>query len=165
MKKCIDPSLFLLNLVNYFKFLIKQAFTHLGLLKPPPEEEDYDSANHLSGYVLLMDSRSRSLVPIPRQVVTAMIMKKLPVLEYGNFMERFGDDDEQVENNKVCTICLDSVEKSDEIRELCNCCHVFHKECLDTWVNEGQVSCPLCRSTLYPDRIDWTGRAATGSWI
>ncbi|XP_022737304.1 E3 ubiquitin-protein ligase RHA2A-like [Durio zibethinus] len=162
MNKCI-PSMFLLTLVEYFKLLFKKAFTHLGLLKPPPEE-DYYSANHFSGYVLLMDSRSRSLVPVPIQVVTEMIKQNLPVREYGNFIERFGDDHEQVEKNTICTVCLDSMEKNDEMRELCKCSHVFHKECLDTWVNEGQVTCPLCRSTLYPDRIDWTGRA-TCSWI
>ncbi|EOY23827.1 hypothetical protein QUC31_008453 [Theobroma cacao] len=158
MKKCIAPTIFLLNLVNYFKFLFKEAFTHLGLLKPQPElEEDYYSATYGNAYVLLMDGRSGSLVPVPIQVVTAMIKKNLPVLEYGTFIGRFGDD-EQVENKTVCTVCLDSMEKSDEIRVLCKCCHVFHKECLDTWVNEGQVTCPLCRSTLYPDRIDWTGK-------
>ncbi|XWS50193.1 hypothetical protein CRYUN_Cryun12cG0068100 [Craigia yunnanensis] len=162
MKKCI-PAMFLLNLVNYFRFLFKEAFTHLGLLKPPPEE-DYYSNNHSSGYVLLMDSRSRSLVPVPFQVLTAMIKKNLPVLEYGNFIERFVDDEQVKNNNTVCTVCLDSMEKSDEMRELCKCSHVFHKECLDTWVNEGQVTCPLCRSTLYPEPIDLTGRA-TGSWI
>ncbi|XP_021292296.1 E3 ubiquitin-protein ligase RHA2B-like [Herrania umbratica] len=158
MKKCTAPTIFLLNLVNYFKFLFKEAFTHLGLLKPPPElEEDYYSATCCNAYVLVMDGRSRSLVPVPIQVVTAMIKKSLPVLEYGTFIERFGDD-KQVENNTICTVCLDSMEKSEEIRALCKCCHVFHKECLDTWVNEGQVTCPLCRSTLYPDWIDWTAK-------
>ncbi|XVF53197.1 hypothetical protein PTKIN_Ptkin05aG0081000 [Pterospermum kingtungense] len=164
MKQCIPTMFLLINLVNYFKLLFKEAFTHLGLLKPPPQEEQYhdvDSANCSSGYVLLMDSRSRSLVLVPVQVLTALIKKSLPVVEYGNFIERFGEDEVTENSNKVCTVCLDSMEKSDEIRELCMCSHVFHKECLDTWVNEGQVTCPLCRSTLYdPERINLTDRAA-----
>ena len=49
----------------------------------------------------MMGCRSRSLVPVPVQVVTARIKKKLPVLEYGNFItKRFGDD-EQAENGAV----------------------------------------------------------------
>ncbi|XP_022754275.1 uncharacterized protein LOC111302747 [Durio zibethinus] len=161
LRKHWQKNEYFLALRSKQQFFLKEAFTHLGLFKPLPEEDHY-SANHSSGYVLLMDSRSRSLVPVPVQVLTEMIKKNLPVLEYGVFIERFGDDEQVV--NTVCTVCLDSMEKSDEIRELCMCSHVFHKECLDTWVNEGQVTCPLCRSTLYPERIDWTGRA-TGSWI
>lgn len=164
MKNCI-PTMFLLllNLVDHFKFLFKETFTHLGLLKPPPAEEDYESFS--SGYVLLTNSRSLSLVTVPVQVLTAMIKKNLPVVEYGSFIERFGEDELMENSNKVCTVCLDPMEKNDEMRELCKCCHVFHKVCLDTWVNEGQVTCPLCRSTLYdPERIDLTCRSP-GSWI
>ncbi|XVE58185.1 hypothetical protein DITRI_Ditri04bG0150100 [Diplodiscus trichospermus] len=155
MKKCIPAMLLtLINFVSYFKFLFKEAFTHLGLLLPPPPQEDYSSSSHLSGYILLMNSRSRSLVLVPLHVVIAMIKKNLQVLEYGNFIQRFGDE-QQVEGNTICGVCLESMEKSDEIRELCNCSHVFHKDCLDIWVNEGQVTCPLCRSALYLDSVDW----------
>ncbi|XVE64572.1 hypothetical protein DITRI_Ditri07aG0111100 [Diplodiscus trichospermus] len=147
---------------RYCQVMFKEAFTRLGLLNPPPEE-DYYSANHSSGIVVLMDSRSRSLVPVPVEVLTATIKKNLPILEYGHFIKRFGDNEQAENHNTVCTVCLESMEKSDEIRELCKCYHVFHKECLDRWVNEGQVTCPLCRCTLYPEPVDWTGRA-TDSW-
>ncbi|RVW60946.1 hypothetical protein CK203_049270 [Vitis vinifera] len=38
--------------------------------------------------------------------------------------------------------------ESQEVRELGNCCHVFHKECIDIWMDQGQGTCPLCRSKL-----------------
>ncbi|OMO79915.1 hypothetical protein CCACVL1_13314 [Corchorus capsularis] len=121
MKKCIPGTMLLLNLVNYFKFFFREAFTHLGLLKPPAaaaEEEGFYSP--FNGIILLTDSRSGSLVPVPTQLVTAMIKKKVPVVEYGNFMERIGDelDEEQLANCRVCTVCLESMEENDKMREL-----------------------------------------------
>lgn len=40
-------------------------------------------------------------------------------------------------------ICLDMVEKKDEVRDL-PCSHVFHTGCLDGWVSRGHYYCPLC---------------------
>ena len=44
------------------------------------------------------------------------------------------------------------------MRELGNCCHVFHKECIDAWMDQGQATCPLCRSKLMPAGDDEHGR-------
>ncbi|RXH95863.1 hypothetical protein DVH24_008363 [Malus domestica] len=35
-------------------------------------------------------------------------------------------------------------------RKQCNCGHVFHWECLDSWVDQGQATCPLSRAMLFP---------------
>ncbi|CAK9170714.1 unnamed protein product [Ilex paraguariensis] len=134
---------FFVNLVNHLKFMVIGALTHLGLYKPPPEEEN--SRDNWNNYILILDGPSPSLVPIPVHVVTEAIRKRVPVVHYGDFLERFGAKEA---GGKVCTICLDWIEKRHEIRELSNCSHVFHRECLDTWVDEGQVTCPLCRSML-----------------
>ncbi|KAE8725346.1 Subtilase family protein, putative isoform 1 [Hibiscus syriacus] len=92
------------------------------------------------------------------RVLMAMIKDNLPVIEYGDFGKRFGDhEDEQVKNGddgRVCGVCFEYMEKSDEMRALCLCSHVLHRECIDPWVDVGRVTCPLCRSTLYPDPID-----------
>ncbi|KAK9291784.1 hypothetical protein L1049_019734 [Liquidambar formosana] len=44
------------------------------------------------------------------------------------------------------------MEANHEVRKLCNCSHAFHKDCLDAWIDEGQVTCPVCRSKLLPER-------------
>ncbi|GLJ55442.1 hypothetical protein SUGI_1190450 [Cryptomeria japonica] len=49
-----------------------------------------------------------------------------------------------------CAVCLGSFEEDDEIRKLCNCRHIFHRECLDKWTDYYKETCPLCRSDLLP---------------
>lgn len=82
--------------------------------------------------------------------------------KFHNILHRLGKDEDEDEEC-ICPVCADSIKNRDEIRELCNCSHVFHKDCLDKWVDEGQVTCPLCRSMLFPENM-WT-RSAGGPWM
>ncbi|KAH7677474.1 Zinc finger RING/FYVE/PHD-type protein [Dioscorea alata] len=50
---------------------------------------------------------------------------------------------EQVE----CVFCLCNIEEGEEIREL-RCHHLFHKSCLDGWLEHPHARCPLCRASL-----------------
>ncbi|XP_021749229.1 E3 ubiquitin-protein ligase RHA2A-like [Chenopodium quinoa] len=50
-----------------------------------------------------------------------------------------------IEDN--CTVCLTGFEDGQFIRRLC-CNHVFHKNCLDRWIDQMKFTCPLCRSPL-----------------
>uniref|UniRef100_A0A5B7BME5 Putative Brassinosteroid-responsive RING-H2 n=1 Tax=Davidia involucrata TaxID=16924 RepID=A0A5B7BME5_DAVIN len=145
-------------MVNHLKCMFMMALTHLGVLKSNPaaaEEEEEEAFSWGNSVIMMLDGSSPSLVPIPVHAVTAAIKKRLPVLQYGDFKEkRFGivqqQQQQMEEEDKACAVCLDSIESRHEIRELCNCCHVFHRECLDSWVDEGQLTCPLCRSMLLP---------------
>lgn len=83
-------------------------------------------------------------------VSPSWIKKKLPAIEFRSFSERSMIKGEAVQ----CAVCLEALEASHEIRELGNCCHAFHKHCIDEWVDIGQVTCPLCRAQLLPDGIE-----------
>lgn len=70
----------------------------------------------------------------------------------------------------TCAVCLSRLKEGDEVRELRNCCHVFHKDCIDRWVDydhqdqdvvdddhdhdhnehheDNHKTCPLCRTPL-----------------
>ncbi|KAK3010963.1 hypothetical protein RJ639_010843 [Escallonia herrerae] len=148
---------FFINIINHLKFMFIGALTHLGLFKPAPEE-DY-SREYSNDYVLILDGSSPSLVPVPVHVITAAIKKKLPVVLYGEFGGRLGA---QEVGERACPVCLDCIEDTHEIRQLCNCSHAFHRVCLDTWVDEGQVTCPLCRSMLLPPKRILTGCYVSG---
>merc|ERR1712096_190759 len=44
-----------------------------------------------------------------------------------------------------CCICLGDFEKGESVREL-DCNHLFHKECVDTWLRQNR-RCPLCKQS------------------
>ncbi|GMI71767.1 Arabidopsis Toxicos en Levadura 29 [Hibiscus trionum] len=46
-----------------------------------------------------------------------------------------------------CAICLGEFEDDDLLRLLPICCHVFHKQCVDLWL-ESNKTCPVCRREL-----------------
>ena len=46
-----------------------------------------------------------------------------------------------------CSICLDDFKTGDDIKKL-NCTHIFHKECLEPWLNDNNRNCPMCRSDI-----------------
>ncbi|GAB2212160.1 hypothetical protein Droror1_Dr00025509 [Drosera rotundifolia] len=46
-----------------------------------------------------------------------------------------------------CAICLCEFDDKDLLRLLTRCCHVFHQECIDLWL-ESHRSCPVCRRGL-----------------
>ncbi|KAI4839905.1 hypothetical protein E4T44_07986 [Aureobasidium sp. EXF-8845] len=47
----------------------------------------------------------------------------------------------------ICTICLDPIGDQEIIRGL-PCLHVFHKGCMDTWLEALHVTCPLCKQDI-----------------
>ncbi|KAG9451626.1 hypothetical protein H6P81_011591 [Aristolochia fimbriata] len=49
-----------------------------------------------------------------------------------------------------CAVCLCVVEEGEEVREL-QCGHVYHRECLDRWLEQSGVTCPLCRRSVLMD--------------
>ena len=55
-------------------------------------------------------------------------------------------DQEDVDREEACAICLLNYTVSEEVREL-PCRHRFHEKCLFTWL-ETRVTCPMCREIL-----------------
>jgi hypothetical protein len=49
------------------------------------------------------------------------------------------------ESSTECTICL--LDYKEETKKITECCHTFHTECLDEWL-QNNYTCPLCRNVL-----------------
>ncbi|XP_028808173.1 RING-H2 finger protein ATL57 [Neltuma alba] len=47
-----------------------------------------------------------------------------------------------------CTICLSEFETGETVKVIPNCKHVFHRECVDTWLS-SHVTCPICRGSKF----------------
>ncbi|XVE78287.1 hypothetical protein DITRI_Ditri13aG0132600 [Diplodiscus trichospermus] len=49
-----------------------------------------------------------------------------------------------------CSVCLTQFEPESEINCL-SCGHLFHKACLEKWLDYWNITCPLCRTPLLPE--------------
>ncbi|KAG6513608.1 hypothetical protein ZIOFF_023940 [Zingiber officinale] len=46
-----------------------------------------------------------------------------------------------------CAVCLSELQEQERIRLLPSCLHVFHIDCIDTWL-QFNANCPLCRASV-----------------
>ncbi|KAJ3692170.1 hypothetical protein LUZ60_012520 [Juncus effusus] len=67
----------------------------------------------------------------------------LPTFEY----KRFCDDNNGGEGWAQCSVCLNMVQEGEKVRQLTDCKHFFHPECIDTWLY-SHSTCPLCRNQV-----------------
>ncbi|WRX34800.1 zinc finger protein [Theobroma cacao] len=78
----------------------------------------------------------RHHVSTPRKGLDPTTVGSLPVYSY------HGDAKYQID----CAICLSEFEEKECVKTIPCCEHVFHVECIDTWLT-SHVSCPVCRGT------------------
>lgn len=175
MPKPIDG---LLDLWSYLKFLIRLALFYLGLFDPtePTNAVAVTAANYNGVPPRRLPQLQVLSSLAPRSTTPDSIKEQLPVMNFAEFTTRAGiirrknndndcdDDKEEEEEAATCAVCLCSVQGHHEVRKLGNCNHVFHMGCLDSWVDLGQVTCPLCRSLLVPQEGK-DGKAGKDSWV
>ncbi|KAG6500006.1 brassinosteroid-responsive RING protein 1-like [Zingiber officinale] len=81
------------------------------------------------------------------QPSAARIQEALPAVRYGEL----GEFEEEGGGGSGCVVCLCEFEAEAEVRRLKSCRHVFHRVCLDRWLEHGPQTCPLCRALLLPE--------------
>jgi hypothetical protein len=50
----------------------------------------------------------------------------------------------------TCAICLDDFVSSDTIVRELPCRHIFHPECIDSFLRQNSSLCPMCKKTVLP---------------
>ncbi|KAE8700202.1 Ring/U-Box superfamily protein, putative isoform 1 [Hibiscus syriacus] len=60
-----------------------------------------------------------------------------------------------------CPICLSEFEEKQRLKTIPLCKHVFHVECIDTWLS-SHVSCPVCRGTRLFESMNGDGSGELG---
>ena len=65
--------------------------------------------------------------------------------ELGSY-KRLQEKDELI--GMDCSVCKCKYKKNEGIRKL-PCNHTFHKRCIDRWLKNGGVSCPICRKNPF----------------
>ncbi|KAF7145263.1 hypothetical protein RHSIM_Rhsim04G0184800 [Rhododendron simsii] len=81
---------------------------------------------------------------VQRRGLEESVIQSIPVVQFKRenngefFRERsFGE----------CAVCLNEFQETEKLRKIPNCCHVFHVDCIDVWL-QGNVNCPLCRTSV-----------------
>ncbi|KAI3703455.1 hypothetical protein L1987_73539 [Smallanthus sonchifolius] len=54
---------------------------------------------------------------------------------------------------EICVVCLYEFGAGDEIRGLTNCKHVFHRCCIDRWMDHDRKTCPICRTPVVAEDL------------
>ncbi|KDP25403.1 hypothetical protein JCGZ_20559 [Jatropha curcas] len=116
-----------LSFLGFIRKLISTMFRYLGL--PDFLEPD------------ISWPETPPRVPEFCSVSAVLIREILPVVKFADL----------VDPPDSCAVCLYEFEDQDEIRQLTNCRHIFHRSCLDRWVGYDQKTCPLCRTPVIPD--------------
>ncbi|CAN1345765.1 Putative RING-H2 finger protein ATL36 [Linum perenne] len=61
-----------------------------------------------------------------------------------------------------CAVCISEFEDAETLRLIPACSHVFHIDCIDSWL-VSHVTCPVCRADLTLPRPDPTTTDPTPS--
>ncbi|KAJ4750490.1 RING/U-box superfamily protein [Rhynchospora pubera] len=70
------------------------------------------------------------------------VIEKFPLIKYGEVKHITAS-----KSPLECAVCLSEFLENDILRLLPGCRHVFHTNCIDTWLSE-HITCPVCRSNL-----------------
>ncbi|KAK9668101.1 hypothetical protein RND81_13G035500 [Saponaria officinalis] len=101
---------------------------------------------NLLGLTHLIEPEIHWAAPDSKPISAVLIQEMLPAVEFRDL----GLKPDQVDN---CAICLHEFKNRDEIRKLQNCKHIFHRTCVDRWMEQDQRNCPLCRTSLVPNYL------------
>ena len=135
---------------HFFKDMLKLLLSYTPL-SADSHADAQDSETSSQNY----NTPSPLFVPVPVHCVIESLKDQLRVVEYTRLLD---ESKATKEGDSQCAVCLNIIGEEHEVRELGNCCHVFHKECIDVWMDQGQATCPLCRSKLLPAAADEHGR-------
>ncbi|KAJ0974447.1 hypothetical protein J5N97_016412 [Dioscorea zingiberensis] len=138
-------------MMGYSPMFIPSLFVHLAYLLAFMRRLLFD-AFHAIGLDDIPHSGDQSTNSAPflfPSVSTLLIQEALPVVHYDELRRQPGHA-----GSESCAVCLSEFEGQAEVRRLSNCRHVFHRYCLDRWMDHDQRTCPLCRSPLIPSYLD-----------
>lgn len=129
------PTIFLhlLSLLDFLKFLIHSLFRLLSL----PEFLHSDALSPEFHF------------PINPPPSALLLREFLPVVKFSDLPQL--SIAAAVDPPESCAVCLYEFEGAEEIRWLTNCKHIFHRGCLDRWMDHDHKTCPLCRTPFVAD--------------
>ena len=83
----------------------------------------------------IIDANGQDFVPRRREYVSQIRIDELGTGSY---------QDLNTSNQDTCSICICDMNDGDTYRKL-PCGHLFHKDCIDSYLLENSTKCPNCR--------------------
>jgi hypothetical protein len=105
---------------------------------------------------------------VPRSILERMPLYTYPILDkedqsiideqQATSSKDFNDPNSTADNRisktlmaqPTCAICLDDFVPSESLVRELPCYHIFHSECVDTFLRENSSLCPLCKKSSLP---------------
>ncbi|CAI9101889.1 OLC1v1000043C1 [Oldenlandia corymbosa var. corymbosa] len=136
------PKIFIyaLSFLGFVRNVILSVFSLLGLS---------DFIEPADGY-FQSESDPTRLQPVNPPLSAVLIRELLPVIKFSELVDCSGGGPPE----ESCPVCLYEFEGEEEIRWLNNCKHIFHRSCLDRWMDHDQRTCPLCRTPFVPRHLE-----------
>ena len=82
---------------------------------------------------------------VSKKTVSDSILESLPCCSLVNFGQCSHPNMPIVNDGDMCITCLCDFEEGDELRWIPQCSHIFHKHCIDGWLENHSTCCPICR--------------------
>ncbi|KAG7642323.1 Zinc finger RING-type [Arabidopsis suecica] len=121
----------------YFRHFADSSSSTVDISSMPRTRSSRMSPRRLSTSVVV------SLPYSFRRGLDSQAVRSLPVYRYTKAAKQRNED---------CVICLSDFEEGETVKVIPHCGHVFHVDCVDTWLS-SYVTCPLCRSNqLFSDK-------------
>lgn len=79
-----------------------------------------------------------------RRGASADTIRSLPLTE---LRDQHDDVETLPDHQRTCHICLEDFVVGDRMRHMVDCSHVFHRSCIDRWL-EQVSSCPVCKTEV-----------------
>ncbi|KAK8958069.1 RING-H2 finger protein ATL43 [Platanthera zijinensis] len=139
------PKLFLhfIFFLGFVRRLISSSFNAVGLGNLLDYDAPWPDPPEYPRHAFPSEVQSMS---------AALIQKLLPAIRFADLPSSEEESDRRPIADG-CAVCLYGFEPWEEVRRLSNCRHVFHRQCLDRWVEHDQRICPLCRTLLVPEEM------------
>lgn len=78
-------------------------------------------------------------------------IRAIPIFKFKKRDAVAGEGEEDGDkSSQECSVCLNEFQEDEKLRIIPNCCHVFHIDCIDIWL-QGNANCPLCRTSVACD--------------
>lgn len=96
-------------------------------------------------FILCYHFIARKMQQRNEKAASKNILRSLGRIKYSalNELGLGGDPDEE------CSICFMEYGENDIVTKLeCNEKHIFHEQCISSWIQQGKNSCPICRAPI-----------------